>query len=323
MKSDPHFKDISEGRFAYKEDEESFLGAVNLGLQHMDLPEMESREDLPLIYIVGAPRSGTTLLSQFLSRHLDVGYVSNLMARFWARPSVGAFVARAVLGENPDSAPEYKSAHGMTFVPAGPHEFGFFWRHWLKLDSCRTHHLTDEELDRVDADNFKKNLEAEILGSFGKPVVFKTVVAGFAAHFLTRLHSRSLFINVIRDQKDVARSLLRCRKERYGDYETWWSLIPKAWPFDCSGPGEEVALQVRHCCAEIAVELSRPGVTSISVQYEDLCSNPKRVLETIQNSLALWGDVPEIIRNDFRSLKYQSGHLLNIELEAAIARILD
>ena len=41
---------------------------------------------VPLLFIVGVPRSGTTLLYQLMCTHLDVGYVSNAMARWWMAP---------------------------------------------------------------------------------------------------------------------------------------------------------------------------------------------------------------------------------------------
>ena len=319
---DPHLGAACTGAFAYNTLSEDFFSALNTGLQHIALPQQQRRSDLPIVYIVGAPRTGTTLLSQLISRHLDVGYVSNILARFWARPSVGVFLSQAILGDNPDAAPAFESTHGRTANPAGPHEFGYFWRHWLRLDACRTHHLTPEDIASVDAPGLTRALEEELLGASGKPFVFKTVVAGFCARFLTQIHPRSLFVYVDRNARDVARSLLRCRMERYGNYHTWWSLKPSTWPFACDTPGEEAALQVTHCCAEILDELNSPSVNSIHLTYQDICTDPQGVLERIRSALQPWGIVPAMVRDDFRPFAVHHEPPLDAQMEADINKVL-
>ena len=43
-------------------------------------------QNYPIIFIVGVPRSGTTLLSQLLIEHLDIGYINNHIAKYWMAP---------------------------------------------------------------------------------------------------------------------------------------------------------------------------------------------------------------------------------------------
>jgi ABC-type oligopeptide transport system ATPase subunit len=55
-------------------------------------------------FIVGLPRSGTTLLSQLLAYSLDAGYTTNFAARFWLAPVHGLRLGRrggVVAGEDP------------------------------------------------------------------------------------------------------------------------------------------------------------------------------------------------------------------------------
>jgi hypothetical protein len=40
----------------------------------------------PVFFIVGAPRSGTTLLLQTIINHYNLGYINNFIARFWEAP---------------------------------------------------------------------------------------------------------------------------------------------------------------------------------------------------------------------------------------------
>ena len=250
---------------------------------------------LPLVYVVGAPRSGTTLLYQLISRYLQVGYINNLIARFWMRPAVGIRLSQAIIGSTGRNQVALRSLHGTTEGVEGPHEFGYFWRHWLKLDESPTHHLDAASIRCVDCNGLKLALEQEILGNFGCPVVFKNVICGFQAELLTRIHPASLFVHIVRNTGDTAASILASRMERYGSYATWWSLKPSTWPFkEVATPVEEALQQVLECRKEFRMELSREGLNSMEVNYEELCLNPVSILDRIRQAInALGGALPK------------------------------
>ena len=54
-------------------------------------------EDQTSIHIIGAPRSGTTLLSQLLLSFTQVGYINNLIAAFWNAPLYGIYLSKKLL----------------------------------------------------------------------------------------------------------------------------------------------------------------------------------------------------------------------------------
>lgn len=290
MKNDPHepIKRLSE--FGKTDTLEDWFAEFNEQLGAVTLPPIRADGGpLPFVYIVGAPRSGTTLLSQVLSHCLELGYINNLVAKFWRRPSVGIRLSQSVLGDDPGRTLAFTSKYGTTEGAAGPHEFGYFWRHWLPLDSARTHHLTEQDLEKADGDGLRHAIEQEILAAFNKPVVTKNVICGFMAAYLSRLHPASLFIHIDRDPYTTACSILLARKMRYGTYDAWWSLKPAAWPFTAANPGEEVGLQVLHCRKEMTEELAKPGVNALHVTYEELCASPQSVIEKVQQALAAMG----------------------------------
>lgn len=280
--NDPHEEGSRVPEVAKHGNDEKFLLALNDCLAlHYKCPSLTARPDLPIIYIVGAPRSGTTLLSQVLSRYLQVGYIDNLIARYWLAPEVGVRLSQILLGRNARESISFKSRHGVTENVAGPHEFGYFWRHWLRLDNALTHHLTRGELDRIDADGLKQALECRLLGTFGIPLLFKNVICGFQAQFLTMLHPNSIFIHIKRDLRDTAASILKSRFERYGSYGTWWSLKPSSFATLPNDPVEQVLEQVIDCRAEIDASLSQSGAQVLDVDYADFCHDPNKVLERL------------------------------------------
>lgn len=302
MQADPH--ETSERRPEVAKDAaaEALLAAANEALARAPIPSYGEPNELPVVYVVGAPRSGTTLAHQLLARHLPLGYVDNVTARFWLRPAVGVALSRELLGGPGGRRFELASWHGVTAGAAGPHEFGYFWRHWLRLDEAPTHHLDERREAAVDVDGLRRAL-ADLRAAWGAPVVFKNVVCGFHAHLLTRVHPASVFVHVARDLEVVARSILQARLERYGTYEAWWSLKPSTWPFEGAGPAEQAVRQAIDCRAEIAAELERAGVNSLTIDYEALCADPpgfvarvREALNRLGSDLAPTGAVPASLR---------------------------
>ena len=294
--SDPHEPVPRLPRHAKDAGQERFLSELNDWIARMPIDESVSASAaaLPLVYVVGAPRSGTTLASQLLAKYLDVGYIDNLIARFWRRPIVGIRLSQICLGAEARRSISLQSTYGVTAGLAGPHEFGYFWRYWFDLDHAPTHHLTPAELERVDTDGLGRVLRHELLGGFDRPTVFKNVICGFQARLLSRVHANSLFIHVTRDPMATAGSILAARLARYGTHNAWWSLKPGT--FDTisriAEPAAQVARQVLDCRAELAEELASPGVHAITIGYETLCQHPDAQLERVCEAVRqLGGDL--------------------------------
>lgn len=315
MRSDPHEPEARLERFAKSPIDEEWLSAVNRALANCELPAVAGQQDiarLPIIYIVGVPRSGTTLLSQLMSRHLSVGYINNLTARFWLRPSAGIRLSKILLGHNYRKFISLTSTYGVTEGIVGPHEFGYFWRHWLNLDQAPTHHLTAEAVDTLDKEGLKHALENEILAPFEAPVVFKNVICGFHASFLTSIHPSSLFVHIKRDPYSTAASILKARHERHGSYDAWWSLKPSTYRLieKIGDPAKQVGQQVADCLYEMEIELSKPSVKFVDVSYEELCVSPKLTLDKIMQAIRQFdfyvdvdsGELPRLTPNNANTL---------------------
>jgi hypothetical protein len=293
VRRDPHEAAPRRGEFAKDERAEDLLFRVNELLAGASLPEPPPDPDAvsrPILYTVGVPRSGTTVLAQLVARHLPVGYIDGLAARFWRRPSVGVALSLAVLGPIGGRQIALASRHGVSAEVTGPHEFGYFWRHWLRLDDSPSHHPSPEHQATIDIPGLRRALEHELLASFRAPVAFRNSVCGFHAGLLSRIHPATLFVHIRRDPLECARSILACRKERYGSYQAWWSLKPSTWPFGGeSDPAAQVARQVTDCRRELELELSMPKVHAIAIEYADLCRDPRDSIERIRSGLAAFG----------------------------------
>jgi hypothetical protein len=290
MLSDPH--DAAQRLDVFQKDAllERYLAQLNLYLQGFGGKGDENGASFPLIYVVGLPRSGTTLLSQLISRYLRVGYINNLIARFWLNPVAGIRLSQAVFGTDIRERIDLVSRHGVTADPWGPHEFGYFWRYWLQLDGSPTHKLLPELLDRIDRALLRQVLD-RMAGAFDAPIVFKNIICGLQAKFLSDLRPDTLFVLIERDPKAVAVSLLRSRKERYGDDSVWWSLKPSTYAEirAITSPEDQIERQIFDGARDLHEELAKPGVNSIRLTYEALCSDPVKCLQIVANEMTSLG----------------------------------
>jgi hypothetical protein len=307
----------------YRKDEileEAVLG-VNRWLAAHEPEVPADLPPLPHIFVFGLPRSGTTLAHQVLSWGLDVGYVSNVMARFWLAPHAGAVISEAVLGGSRDDS--FVSDYGKTLAPAGGHEFAYFWQHWLGIE--RLEDLLDFSGDSERADwDGAAGAVRRVQAVFGRPLLFKT---NYAAQFLpafARTFPMPLFVHMRRDPLDVALSILEARHRYYGDDGAWWSTHPPEYEsLRGLSPAEQIAGQVvclrRAYAAQIAK--ARPELT-VDVEYAELCARPSAVIETIrERCMAVHGEAPRLLHPLPSSFATSSRQPRNDE-EAAVAEAL-
>ncbi len=268
---------------------ENFLEGLN---RHLAAYEVSTYQEVeihhPFIFVVGAPRSGTTLLTQVLARSFDVGYIDNVAARLWLAPLTGIRLAESILGK--DKRPEYHSTYGKTNVPWNIHEFGYFWRHWLQKDQLTAVATAKEVEPHLDWRGLKKTL-ANLQHHFQKPMVFKNIFGFFHAEKLQRVLGKTFFIYISRDELDTAISIWMARNKFYNDTRTWWSYAPpEINELLDLGATDQIAGQIHFLnrfFGEGVEKLSNVFGNAIQVHYEELCKNTSTALEQIKEKINL------------------------------------
>jgi hypothetical protein len=84
-----------------------------------------------------------------------------------------------------------------------------------------------------------------------------------------------------------------------------------------------VVRQVSDCRTELAVELDRPGVRSLTLGYESLCREPRRVLSDVVEALTPIGFSIEILDGVLGSFTASPGPQLPLELHADLRAALN
>lgn len=68
--------------------------------------------DLPTLFVIGAPRSGTTLSMQVLASCGAFAYPSNLLSRFYSAPYIGSLIQRITIDPDYDYKDEMSGGLG-------------------------------------------------------------------------------------------------------------------------------------------------------------------------------------------------------------------
>ncbi len=276
--------------------------------------------EAPVVFIVGAPRSGTTLLFQLIVRHLAVAYPSNELARFWSAPLVGSHLLSARhRPARPHGALE--SRFGRDLRRFGPHEFSWFWHYWGDFRDYDD--LPPELMDHVDWVGLTRRLSA-LARWHSAPYVLKSI--NFTIYQIETLVEHlpgARFLWIRRDPLYCAQSIFRVREDRYGDPTRWWSVRPRdheAWRE--RPPAEQIAYQI----ADIDAALTRAqhvlGQGRMqSLTYERLTENPRGTLEQIAQFLDVRSGSTDCI--DLDGLAKRNQQIVDAETWQALASALE
>ena len=291
----------------------------NRALEPLDalLRHKYARADVPIVFIVGAPRSGTTVLSQLVTNHLDVGFINNRMARYFAAPVVGAMLHGRTGGGHELAL---SSEYGRTGEEGSPHEFSWFWHYYgdFQLDDD----LTDEELENINWQPVKRAIEG-LAGYFNRPLVIKNInFVVYQIAWLKSLLPAAKFIWIRRDDRYTVQSILRVREDEYGDRNVWWSVRPR----DAQDWRDRSAVeQVAHQVTDIGRAITK-GFESIlpedrlELDYEELMRRPSETLKRVAQFIG--ADVVDEDRLDALALKPRNDKTIDDETWSQIQTAL-
>lgn len=250
-----------------------------------------SAPGLPTVFVLGPPRSGSTLTSQLLAATGSFGVTTNFVARFWRAPSLGFRLERAL----PFVATEasFNSVRGRTEGASEPHEFGYYWSSWFDLGQ-ETHSVPPDQLAGIDVAGLKQSL-ASMERAAGKALMFKNNTwFTFQADWLARHLPKSVFVACTRDPFFVAQSIYT-QRQRLGAMSEWWSVRPSTYPELAQlDPLEQVAGQAVDIHVEMEAALAGvPEARLIRADYGRVCAAPKGLIREIIIACRRLGDIAE------------------------------
>ncbi len=282
----PTQPDPGIGDFRRNQTLESLLKEVNgwLGGCQEVINQQYTRPGLPLLLLMGAPQSGTTLFMQWLAESGQWAYPTNLISRFYAAPYLGARIQQILIendihGEISGFKPTacYTSTLGKTEGALAPHEFWYFWRRFFTLEPDADV-VSPENLALVDTEKLNRELAA-LEFALGKPLALKAMLLNWHIPFLEAAFDKVLFVNLQREPAYVVQSMLAGRQKQYGSEEIWYSFKPPEYiRLKNLPPVEQVAEQIYAIRKATDEGIARVNPSrALTIQYEEFCQNPATI----------------------------------------------
>lgn len=177
------------------------------------------------IFIVGAPRTGSTILYQAITNCFHVQYIDNCASEWYRDLPFGIWLSNLKYRGKPHN--NFVAEHGNTLEYGGhsPSECGDFWYRWMPAES---HFVSSGDL----SEKSKKELRCEIddvMAMFSMPILFKNLNMGQRLQALYEIYPDARIIFVRRDPRFVVRSILNARKKVGVQEGEWWSVRPKEY----------------------------------------------------------------------------------------------
>jgi len=243
----------------------------------------------PPVFVLGAPRSGTTLLFQVLTHALRFAYISNLAHRLYRTPVAATRIGRRVIRE---FRCDFTSRYGHTEGWGAPNEGGWVWNRW-----CAPFNYQDEHALSVRAQHEMHRTIAAISRVVGAPFISKNTVHSVQVRLLNRVFPGCVFLMLLRPPHYTIQSLMRAREERKErenvPLEQWMGVQPRALVALCDRDYvAQICGQVYHVEREayddlLAVSPDR----TLAIDYDVLCADPTRIVAAIRTFLGARGIV--------------------------------
>ncbi len=283
---------------------------------YLNINDLDYLKSSPPVFIIGPPRSGTTVLYQLLCKHFNFGYTNNFVADWYNIPITATRLYNIFSSQT--SSIELTSNYGKSSNLYGPNEFGKFWYRWFS----KTHELKDNY------PLIENKLRLEIAGLtkiHQKPMLFKNVINSMRINVLSQIFDNSIFIVLNRENLDIAQSILNARIELYNNKNHSWSVITSALQTNPEIPYyKQIVHQIRGVTSNINLARKNIGDNKfIFVDYKELCNNTDQVLKSIHSQLNTRGIRVDAYNNYPNKLNYSTGkkvsdadyNLLKDELE--------
>lgn len=240
---------------------------------------MRLENRFPPLFIVGAPRSGTTLPYQYLMNRFRFAYFPNL-SKWYPRSCVTAAAVARLLGQ---PATTYTSRFGIMKGATAPSDGWDVFHRWfprydysVPIDEAHLHEL--------------RTIVRLVERLYGAPLLNKNNSHSVRIRPLSQLFPRALFVHVDRDWPSTVDSLLRGRRTHDVPPDAWWGAPPpQDWDRSFENETERVVAQVRGLRESIRAELDAlPDRRWTEIRYESFCARPAGLAEWVRSAYEQW-----------------------------------
>lgn len=243
-------------------------------------------------FIIGPPRSGSTILYQTLSNQLDLLYIDNLTNLSRQNLYFGFWLSNLIYNSKPHQS--FSSNFGKTEKLHDPSESGQFWRQWIIHGED---YISKGEIQVKDLEQMHNMLYA-VINKYQKDLLIKNLYFSQRLNLIKEIAPESKIIIIRRDTFFNAQSLLLAkRKNNYGN--TMWSTRPRNFrDLEKMDDPEQVVKQIYYIEDQISKDIGMfPKNQILEVHYEHFINHPEDTIESVRTFIG-----PEV--------KYREGAML-------------
>lgn len=245
-----------------------YLNPLNL-FENIYILKNKKQKTKP-IFIIGAPRSGTTLLYQLLTYHYNFSYFSNFTSMFIKSPVLISYLLREY--RKPYDDDSLSSDYGLMKGTWAPSEAGKIFKYWFQ---------------RKDDDKIKNSIYA--MGQvFNAPFIAKSLRINSELEYMHKLFPDAIFIHIKRDITFNSQSLLIGIQENKNDLVgniTDNSQRTKITQGSKKQIFQQVVDDINIINNSISSYINSAEVNVISINYDELCNNYESELSKIEARL--------------------------------------
>ena len=235
------------------------------------------------IFILGAPRSGSTFLFQAIAGAFGLPYISNITNNLFASyPIVGMALQRGVVVQI-----TYQSSFGKTKGGFQPSEGSAVMARWFggahPSQDASAHILDGQE------NHFLTTLAAVEALYDGRPLLIKNAWNCFRIPYLASTLPKARFVWIRRDIAESAESDLEARYLTKGSASAWNSATPSNWKALQKLPPHQQVIenQIEFNCAIQKAALNDAKGRVLEIWHEDVVRLPEIELQKISAFLGL------------------------------------
>jgi len=252
------------------------------------------------IFIVGVPRSGTTLAYQLLTSHVKVGYITNsLEENFYWPLTYSAILFRSNKNLNYESS--YYSNYGANFKD-GRNAPNQGIEMWARLFGTERHFLPDYEISSSTKNSVFEHVSA-LSKIYEREFIFKELSLGSKLNVIKKIFPDARFVYIKRDPVDTACSIFSAMEANGVPEGVMWGMQFEGYEKYLSLPRVEMIYhQVSQIEENIQEQLHGLGHENLYfADYNEICSDPRFFIFDIASKFNLElvdeHDVPESFKS--------------------------
>ena len=239
---------------------------------------LKIHDKIPL-FIIGPPRSGSTLLYQYLARYFDVSYFNNYHHKNYMCPSFAELKKNSLKKTNNYS---FSSYYGFTKGEFSPSESWDFWYRFFR----RTPHYVDLKDISLKDINRMKNAVNSFINITKNHLLIKNLTCTTRIKPLINAFPNSYWIISYRNILSNAYSIAKMRLELNNDLCMWESVQPEGYEDFIKSKYEiQIFKQLELIYETIISDLKGYRDRVSFVNYEDFCNEPNLFAENLHLEL--------------------------------------